>query len=105
LGFILSSLSIIEKYFLSDWFISAESIRNNLPWLSYPLWVVFFCSVFLLFGAVLLPYLSIKKFEKFQNRLYSIFEKLTVLTIFYIVLDVAAIIIIIVRNFQNPGIK
>lgn len=98
-GMMLTIFSVMEQYLIFEWFISFGFLQR-MKWLSYPMWVGSVLVLFLLLTAWVVPRCLIQPNRWLQERLYSILEKLAVLAGFYIFLDLAAIIIIIMRNIN-----
>lgn len=99
LGISLTIFSIIEQYFLLEWFISFDFLQG-LKWLSYPLYVGAALVIELIVSNWAIPIWLIRPYHRVQERLYSISEKLATLAGFYLFLDLAAIAIIVWRNIS-----
>ena len=64
----------------------------------HPLWVLWGIILPLAVISMVLPFISILRSADLARRLAGFFDRLTVLAAFYLILDVAALVIILIRN-------
>lgn len=100
MGLIIIIWSILcQVYFYLEKPIPAYII-TFLVGISHPLRVLWAGMIFLvIFSTGGLAYL-ITKFEKVVDITLKLFERIVVISAFYVFIDIAGIIIIIIRNFQ-----
>ena len=88
---------INQLYFLSGLSIP-ESVFRFLTRQAHPLRVIYILVLGVVAPTVLLPIYFVIKSDKFVNGLQGVIDRISLLMMFYLVLDVGGLIIVIIRN-------
>ena len=89
---ILAQLYFILEAQLPDWVIQT---MTSYP---HPVRLLYGVILVLVVPTVLLPVLAVIKWEKFTKGMWDIFERVATLGVLFLVLDFAALVIVIIRN-------
>jgi hypothetical protein len=65
---------------------------------AHPLWVLYSMSLAIVVPTILLPFYLFIRSDKSTGRMRDLAERLSVLTVFYLFIDLLGLIIVIVRN-------
>ncbi len=96
--FVVSMWAIIEQLYFSLALQLPGGFMNFLIHSGHPLWYLYGLSLFLV-GITVLPICYIILWSERARKLLSgIIERLSLLTTLYLLLDIAAIIIVVIRN-------
>ncbi|MFN2235333.1 MAG: hypothetical protein ACK2U1_13985 [Anaerolineales bacterium] len=86
-----------QLYFILGWSFPASWIQI-LANTEHPLRILYLIALVFVGPSVLLPVVAQLKSDKLSQMTYEIFDRLSTLVILYLVLDIASIVIVIIRN-------
>ncbi|NIW44549.1 MAG: hypothetical protein GWN14_07135 [candidate division Zixibacteria bacterium] len=101
IAFALAGWSIMEQLILIVLWDQLQLLGRSLTFLGSAPWTAQALFAGLVLITVAIPFLLLKKFNKLQEVVFSILERLTLLSALYIVMDMFGIVIIIIRNIQS----
>jgi hypothetical protein len=98
LVFITSLWAMVSYlYFMLNWSVPGETILF-MAGLAHPLRFLYAVSLALVGPTIAIPAYFVLRSDKFLKGMQGFFERLSLLTLFYLVFDVVGLIIVIVRN-------
>lgn len=100
IAFVLAGWSIIEQLILIVFWGRLRSLAMSLPFLTSTSWSAHFIFAVLVAISMAVPLLLLRKYKKFQQSIYAILERLTLLSGLYLFFDAVGIIMIIFRNIK-----
>ena len=101
LAFALAGWSIIEQLILIVFWGRLRNLASSLSFLASTSWSAPLLFAGLVAISVAVPILLLRKHKKLQNAVFSILERLSLLSGLYLFLDVVGIVIIIFRNIKG----
>jgi hypothetical protein len=98
LVFITSLWAIVSYlYFMLNWSLPGETILF-VAGLDHPLRFLYAACLVFITPTVIIPAYFVLRSEKFLAGVQGLFERLSLLTVFYLVFDVVGLVIVIIRN-------
>lgn len=99
-AFILAGWSIMEQLILIVFWGWLRHLANTITFLITQPWSAYVIFAGLIVISVTVPLLLLRKYKGLQIKVYSVLERLTLLSGLYLFLDFIGIIIIIIRNIK-----
>jgi hypothetical protein len=98
LVFITSLWAIVSYlYFMLNWSLPGETILFMAS-LAHPLRFLYAVCLVIVTPTVVIPAYFVLRSEKFLAGVQGLFERLSLLTVFYLVFDFAGLVIVVIRN-------
>ena len=88
-----------QLYFLLEWLFPHQFIEF-VAGISRPLWVLYGSAFLVVAPTIVIPAFIALRTNKFAAVMTAIMERLSMLVVLYLILDVAGIIVVIIRNLQ-----
>lgn len=99
-AFVLAGWSIMEQLILIVFWGWLRHLANTITFLITQPWSAYVIFAGLIVISVTVPLLLLRKYKRLQVKVYSVLERLTLLSGLYLFLDFIGIIIIIIRNIK-----
>jgi hypothetical protein len=99
-AFILAGWSIMEQLILIVFWGWLRHLANTLTFLFTSPWSAYVLFAGLIVISVTVPLLLLRKHPGLQEKVYSVLERLTLLSGLYLFIDVIGMIIILIRNIK-----
>jgi hypothetical protein len=98
LVFITSLWAIVSYlYFMLNWSLPGETILFMAS-LAHPLRFLYAVCLVIVTPTLVIPAYFALRSEKFLAGVQGLFERLSLLTVFYLVFDFAGLVIVVIRN-------
>jgi hypothetical protein len=97
-AFALAGWSIMEQLILIVLWTPLRRLAVRLPFLNSATWVPLLIISAIVASTLVVPLILLRRNQNLQTGLYSILDRLTLLSSLYLVLDAVALVLVIVRN-------
>ena len=99
-AFILAGWSIMEQLILIVFWGWLRHLADTLTFLFTSPWSAYVIFAGLIVISVTVPLLLLRKYPGLQEKVYSVLERLTLLSGLYLFIDVIGMVIILIRNIK-----